>query len=213
MGSEMCIRDRATIDWVAAHPDLKDRIDWDRVYVAGFSYGGWTALSLSGLQSNLQGFVDACEEHGDTLTLCDDLLKPAVNIQGFNRDLWQASYRDDRIAGAVVIDPGLVWGVDMASAASINPNIHIIGLGAGEDRMLATNFDARGLAAMLRQVKVDRITPATHFSAMPICKPRGAAILAAEGDDPICDDPVGADRSAIHQRLIEITKDMTKLAG
>ena len=46
------------------------------------------------------------------------------------------------------------------------------------------------------------MAPAAHFSALPPCRPRGPAILAAEGDDPVCDDPPGTDRALLHKRIV-----------
>lgn len=47
------------------------------------------------------------------------------------------------------------------------------------------------------------MAPASHFSALLPCKPKGSAILAAEGDDPVCDDPPGTDRAALHKRIVD----------
>ena len=69
--------------------------------------------------------------------------------------------------------------------------------------MRATDFDASGLADLLPGATVDRHAPAIHFSALPLCKPMAEAILIEEGDDPVCTDPVGADRAAVHQAIID----------
>ena len=37
---------------------------------------------------------------------------------------------------------------------------------------------------------------------LPLCKPAGAAILAEEKDHPVCTDPAGADRAAIHRQVL-----------
>ena len=70
--------------------------------------------------------------------------------------------------------------------------------------MLAVDFDKSGLAALMPKAQINRIVPATHFTAMPVCTPMGAAILAEEKDDPVCTDPVGTDRKAVHAEIIEM---------
>lgn len=80
----------------------------------------------------------------------------------------------------------------------------MIGFGGAEDRMLATNFAQSGLAALMGDREVLQIVPAYHFTAMPLCKPAGEAILAAEEDDPVCTDPVGSDRAAIHDQIVDL---------
>jgi predicted dienelactone hydrolase len=46
-------------------------------------------------------------------------------------------------------------------------------------------------------------SPANHFTFLALCKPGGRERLAEEHDDPICDDPPGTDRAAIHQEIVE----------
>jgi len=70
--------------------------------------------------------------------------------------------------------------------------------------MLATDFDRSGLSAHLEGVEITRFDPAFHFTAMPVCKPAGEAILAAEQDDPVCTAPAGTDRAAVHAEIIEM---------
>ena len=50
-------------------------------------------------------------------------------------------------------------------------------------------------------MRVDVLAPAFHFSALPVCKPAGPALLAEDKDDPVCSDPAGTDRPALHARI------------
>lgn len=194
----------AALDMVLVDPDLANRIDPSRIMAAGFSYGGWTALSMSGINGNHAGIVAGCEEHVDTMSACDMLLSEEVNMQGIDPAAWNASYADPRISRVAAIDPGFVWGLEPSDVAGLVPNAVIIGLGGEDDRMLATNFDASGLAELLSEVRIERLEPAFHFTAMPICKPAGEAILLEENDDPVCTDPEGTDREAIHMAIVDL---------
>lgn len=194
----------AGLDALLADPDFAGRIDTSRIMAAGFSYGGWTALSMGGLRGNHAGIVATCTRQVATMEACDLLLSPEVNIQGYDPAAWNASYADPRITHVTAIDPGFVWGLEAADAADMVPNLLMIGLGGPEDRMSATDFDASGLSAHLQNAQIAHFAPGFHFTAMPACKPAGEAILLAEEDDPVCTDPAGTDRAAVHAEIIDL---------
>ena len=192
------------LDAVIADPAFADHLDLSRVMAAGFSFGGWTALSLGGIRGNHAGIVARCRENTDALEACDMLLSPRVNVQGIDSEIWNADYSDARVRHVVAIDPGLVWGLEAADVAGLVPTTTLIGFGSGADRMLATDFDTSGLATLMPAAHKRNFDPAFHFTAMPLCKPEGAAILEAERDDPVCTDPEGTDRAAIHGAIIDL---------
>ena len=55
---------KTALDSLLADPEIGGRIDQTRITAAGFSYGGWTALSLGGLRGNLEGATEHCNEYG-----------------------------------------------------------------------------------------------------------------------------------------------------
>ncbi|UWR21200.1 hypothetical protein [Sulfitobacter sp. S190] len=190
------------LDLVLDHPAFADHIDRSRIMAAGFSYGGWTALSMGGLRGNHAGIVETCTIHIETFAACDVLLSEEVNMQGIEPSVWNASYADPRVTHVAAIDPGFVWGLTAADVTGLLPQVHLIGLGGPTDRMSATNFDDSGLTALLPAASVTRFDPAFHFTAMPPCKPAAKSILLEEGDDPVCTDPQGTDRAAVHAEII-----------
>lgn len=174
------------------------QVDASRIMALGFSYGGWTALSLGGLRSDHAGFVETCQS--GRFVECESFL--ASGVAEVTPEVWNADYSDPRVTHVFALDPGLVWGLERTDG--LIDNVHLVGLGAGEDRLAAADFDASGLADLLPDARTTQIAPATHFTALPICKPAGAEILEAENDDPVCTDPDGADRAAIHARIIDL---------
>ncbi len=88
--------------------------------------------------------------------------------------------------------------------AKLVDDVSLISLGKDDSRLLATNFDLAGLPAAIPQADVTSIPSGTHFSMLPICTPHGAAILAKENDDPVCTDPEGVDREAIHTTVLSV---------
>ncbi|MEL6641496.1 MAG: hypothetical protein AAFP98_09325 [Pseudomonadota bacterium] len=190
------------LDVLNADPLFQEHLDTERVMAAGFSYGGWTALSLGGVTGNHAGYVAHCTEHGDASSHCSDLMSAEIQLGDADPDVWNASYADARVTHVVAVDPGLTWGLNAADVAGLVPNVSLVGLGEYEHRLLATDFDASGFANLLPNATHMAIAPAFHFSALPLCKPMGAAILAEEGDDPVCTDPAGTDRAKVHQAIV-----------
>ena len=190
------------LDVIAADPMFADHLDLSRVMAAGFSYGGWTALSLGGVTGDHTGYIDHCVEHGAASSHCDDLMSAEIQLAEADPEIWNASYADPRITHVTAIDPGLTWGLSADQISGLIPQVTLIGLGGPEDRLLATDYDGSGFADLLPKATSITIAPAMHFSALPLCKPMGAAILAEEGDDPVCSDPEGTDRAAVHAQII-----------
>ncbi len=199
------------LDVLLQEADFAGHIDTTRVMAAGFSFGGWTALALGGMTSDHAGFVAACEDYIESMAACDLFLSDYVNVQGMDPDVWNASYADARVTHVAAIDPGLVWGHSEASVAGLTAETLIIGFGAAGDRMQATDFDASGLADLVPEAQIVRIAPATHFTGMPICSAKAEMILKAEGDDPVCTDPEGTDRAAVHARIVALMADQLGL--
>ncbi|MEM9584838.1 MAG: hypothetical protein AAGA08_17130 [Pseudomonadota bacterium] len=193
----------AALDALQDKSAFADSFDMSRVMAAGFSFGGWTALSLGGATGNHAGIVEACETHPE-MEACGLLLSPEVNMQGRDPEIWNASYADERVTHVVAIDPGFVWGLDQTDIADLLPSTVLVGFGSPEERMLATDFDRSGLSALLGDRRTVQFAPAYHFSAMPICTPAGEAILIEENDDPVCTDPAGSDRASIHASIVDL---------
>ncbi|MEO0496228.1 MAG: hypothetical protein AAF141_02505 [Pseudomonadota bacterium] len=193
----------AALDALLDMPDFSTHLDMSRVMAAGFSYGGWTALSLGGATGNHAGIVTACMTYPD-MEACGLLLSEEVNMQGQNPVVWNANYADSRVTHVTAIDPGFVWGLEQSDIASLVQETLVIGFGGDNDRMLATDFDRSGLSALLEDRRIERLVPAYHFSAMPVCTEAGEAILEEENDDPVCTDPAGSHREAIHASIIRM---------
>lgn len=193
----------AALDALLVDPEFSDHIDASRIMAAGFSYGGWTALSMGGLTGNHAGMVAACADQIDTMAACNLLLSPDVNMQGLNPTVWNDSYADARITHVAAIDPGFVWGLAADDTTGLVDNVLMIGFGSRDDRMSATDFDESGLSGLLPDAQIIQFDPAFHFTAMPLCTPQGAAILIEEQDDPVCTDPDGTNRADVHDDIIE----------
>ena len=199
------------LNWVVSYKDLVDHVDESRLMAAGFSYGGWTALSMGGMRGNHAQTIAACEPRlGDPRSLCDELLSDALDLPSVDATAWNASYKDARITHVAAIDPAFVWGPGADDTAELVSSVRLIGLGDSTTRSPDTDFDSSGFADLLPDARIERLMPAFHFTAAPLCKPAGEAILRSENDDPVCTDPPGTNRAAVHQRIIDlIARDLS----
>jgi len=195
---------RAALDWLAGEAELSPLADFSRVYAAGFSLGGWTALSLGGLRADLEGYIDRCRAIPPSSMDCADLARRGVDLRSYAAEDWNASRKDDRVRAVVAIDPPFTYGLGAAQARALVGKVLLIGLGSAETRLPVTDFSetGSGFAARLPGAEIEILAPAAHFSALLPCKPAGKALLALENEDPVCDDPPGADRAALHRRTI-----------
>ncbi len=185
-------------------PEFSGQLDQERLYATGFSYGGLTALSLGGLRADHTGAALYCAAGAAVSQFCQILKARGIDLRDLDADKWQASYKDPRIQAVAAIDPGLTFGISQKFADALTADTLLIGLGEGTDRLPVVDFGPNGsnLLARLPQAKVLDLAPATHFSAMPLCKPLGATLLAQEQDDPVCTDPAQANRALLHQVMI-----------
>ena len=191
------------LDAVLADPEFADRIDPDRIMAAGFSFGGWTALSMGGVTGRVEGYAAHCDVYVASASHCQGLARGGVELRDLVAEAWDASRKNPRVTHVAAIDPALVWGLEWSDTADLVENVTLFGMGEGEDRLAATDFDASGFVDLVPRASVERLVPAWHFSMLPLCKPAGAAILEEENDDPVCTDPEGADRAALHQSVID----------
>lgn len=197
------------LDFILQNETFSAHIDAGRIYAAGFSYGGWTALSLAGVRGRLDGFSDYCTAAGSASRFCADLSRVGGLSGGVDRGLFEASYRDARIGRVAAIDPGLTWGLSAEDVAGAGAPMLLLGLGEGAARLRATDTGAGGsnFEALVPGADAQVIAPASHFSALGLCKPAGEAILKDEGDDPVCSDPAGTDRAAVLAEIIRLMAD------
>lgn len=192
----------AALDAVIAERDFADHVDLSRVMAAGFSFGGWTALSMGGMSGNHAGLIEACMTY-PKMNACDVLLSEAVRLQDIDPDLWNGDYSDPRVTHVAALDPGLVWGLEAEDIQGLVSDVLMIALGGAGDRMQAADFDVSGLSALIPSAQIEHHAPAFHFTAMPLCKPAAEEILMEEGDDAVCTDPSGTDRAAVHAAIVE----------
>lgn len=192
---------KALLDHVLADPELANRIDPARIVTLGFSLGGATALNLAGAITDSKLYKPYCDRFPDAAD-CVFFAKGGVDFtrmpEAFSGDM-----RDRRITAAIAVDPGLTYAMTQQSIEAMTLPVLLVNLG-GDELWKAIDVSARGsdLADRMPLAEYTRFGPAHHFTFLGLCKPEGRALLAEEKDDPVCDDPAGADRAQIHEAVV-----------
>ena len=190
----------AALDKVLADPDFAPYVDTNQISAVGFSLGGSTALGLAGVVFDGETQAARCATGPDAAD-CGFFLRGGAEFA--TAPVFSTNTQDPRIRHVVAIDPGFGGAATAASIAAVTVPIHLINLGEA-DRLPAVDVGpaGNGLAARLPGASYTVIAPASHFSFLATCKPGAGAMLAEEGEDPICTDPAQSTRAEVHRRLI-----------
>ncbi|MBO0345114.1 hypothetical protein J0X15_07780 [Roseibium sp. CAU 1637] len=194
----------ATIDAVLADPVFAPAIDETQIYTLGFSLGGLSVLQTGGMRMDLETYATYCDEKPEAVD-CQFFHKGRVDFRLLDAEKMNATYRDPRLAGVIAIDPGMSVGFTEESVAESELPFLFINLGTDETLWPAINVGAGGtdLVGRLDNASYLQIAPADHFSFLALCKENGPEMLIEEGEDPICNNPEGSDRSEVHRQIIE----------
>ncbi|GGE06752.1 dienelactone hydrolase [Aureimonas endophytica] len=190
------------LDTLLANPAFSPFIDPSRITALGFSLGGVTALNLAGARFDPALYRDYCARNADQGD-CVFFAKGGVDFAHLPED-FAADARDPRVTSLVAIDPGATHALTTASLAAMTLPTLFVNLG-GAERWKSIDVSAAGsdLVHRLPQARYVVVEPAIHFTMLGLCKPEAHDLLLAEHDDPVCDDPAGADRAKAHAKIAE----------
>jgi predicted dienelactone hydrolase len=180
----------ALIDGVLADPTLGPLVDRQRIGMAGFSAGGYTALLIAGAVPDFSLMAEYRR------AVKDDPLRARADAAGKARrkpDLKVVS--DQRVRAIFVMAPALGYVFDRAGLAKVEVPVRLYRPTA--DEVLVHPWNAERIAQMLpKPPEYQLVEGAGHYVFLPPCP----AILAARVPE-ICQDPPGIDRAAFHTRL------------
>ncbi|KZL12759.1 alpha/beta fold hydrolase [Pseudovibrio sp. Ad26] len=201
----------AALDELLNDPAFADYIDEDRITSLGFSLGGATALNLAGLRFDGDQYNEYCKGLGKGQADCVFLSKGGVDFarmpSGFSKGA-----RDNRVSAVIAVDPGFTYGIAEQSLADVSQPVLLLNI-CEENLWKAADVGEEGsnLVGKLENASHAVVKPGHHFTFLAECKPEGAAVLAAEKDDPVCDDPEGTNRAQIHDDILEEIARFLKL--
>ena len=201
-------RDVSTlIDRLLADPAIGPRIARERIGVAGFSLGGYTALASAGARLTFDDWQRYCASHatqpGCTLPPEATFTRADVDALARSDAKFQASvaratehHADPRIRAVFAIAPALLPMVQPASLQAVQVPVRIV-LGEADTQVPAAS-NARYLARHMPRAVVTRLPGVGHYAFLAPCTLRGR-LVARE----VCSDGNGIDRRELHARTGE----------
>ena len=190
----------AVLDSLLGDGPLAGHVDADRVGALGFSAGGYAALALAGARVDPDALAGFYDDEDTGMSDCAFLARGGVDLHQLDLSPAGNDLSEARVRSALVVDPGVVGTLTAASLAAIDVPVTILNLGAPGAIPKAVLADRAG--RLIPDAGYATVPGATHFSFLPECKPRGAAILAQEGEpDALCDDAGGRTRDELHREI------------
>ena len=179
----------ATLDSVLADPRFAPAIDARRIGMAGFSAGGYTTLVMAGARPDLSLHLAHCKANPDDAELCSGSMDVARRV---TRPGWTLP-TDTRVRAAVAMAPLSVM-FDAKGLAGVTIPLRIYK--AANDQLLQNRFNTDPLLRALPRPPEQAEVPGNHFVFLAPCTAQLKAVAA-----PICTDPPGVDRAAVHAQL------------
>jgi len=180
---------RAALDAALADPVFGDHIDLDRIGIAGFSMGGYTALLLLGARPDFARFADYCRDPAIDSS-CATMSGPPAIRPGLT------FFRDVRIKAGFLMAPGPGFFFTREGLRDVTVPIHIDD--PALDEVLRRPYSAERIRDLLPTPPDYAPVPGVgHYIYSAPCPP---SLLT--GFSEICTDPPGVDRTAFHTRLV-----------
>lgn len=166
-------------------PSVGPHIDTDRVGLAGFSAGGFTALVLGGARPAPQRLLAFCKANPD-----DGVCRPQVEfpVDAKQRDalLADPAYADairhagnapniPHVKAIVVMAPAVIQGLDPASLKKLATPVSIL-LG-DQDSVAPPDSNGKAAAALLPNARLDVLPGVGHYDFLATCTADGPADL------------------------------------
>jgi predicted dienelactone hydrolase len=184
------------LDQVLKDPKWAAIIDESRIGFVGHSFGGWTGVSLAGARYDAARQRSFCERSVKKDPYCDGTLKDS--IAGIPAADAGESFKDARIKAFYIMASGPGQGFAADSLKSISAPFVVDT--AQFDEILEARSNSGALAAQIPGAR-EIVRPYGHFAYVPLCRPVVGKVLTAIAGIPICDDPKGVDRTAVHQQV------------
>jgi predicted dienelactone hydrolase len=196
------------LDQIVQYGEFADRLDIERVFVAGYSLGGCAAAALLGAvtehsrfqrSETSRDFARGVPEFPDLADHLPDLIERSAIF----RDSWarkSVSYHDARFKAALMLAPGRgLLGFNEASLAAIEAPSRIV-IGGADPTLHAS----RWLHARLRVGTLDVLAPEVgHYVFHPEATEAGRRAAP-----DTCADGLGVNRAAVHGRVVAAANEL-----
>ena len=193
------------IDKLLADSRFAHRIDASRIGVAGFSLGGYTAVTTAGALTDRNQWRLFCSDNpadpgcslppespfsrADFERLAEENDRTKASIERSHE-----SYRDERVRSVYAIAPVLVPALDRQSLGEIEIPVRIV-VGDRDDQAVPA-VNARPLAVALPVAELQVLPRVAHYTFLATCSFKGRRLVGQ-----LCEDPHGTDRHEVHQKV------------
>ena len=184
------------LDQILRDPKWAAGIDETRIGFVGHSFGGWTGVSLAGGRYDPARQRAFCEKSAKKDPYCDGTLKD--DITGIPATDAGESFKDARIRAFYIMASGPAQGFAADSLKSISASFIVDT--ARFDEILEPLANSSTFAKQISGAR-EVVRPVGHFAYVPECRSIVGKVLAAAAGIPICDDPAGVDRAAVHEQV------------
>lgn len=189
---------RSALDAVLADPVLGVHVDRDRIGVAGFSLGGYTALLLAGAMPDFSRFSTYCHDTGAAPATCADGPPPIRPGLGF--------FREERVKAAYLMAPSPGYFFTREGLADVRIPVHIDD--PAEDQMLVRPYAAERIRDFLPEPpEYVRVPGVGHYAYLAPCPD-----TMRDRTLQLCTDPPGFDRAKFHVELATEMADFFRRA-
>jgi len=211
----LCLWERARdlsvlLDVMESESEFAGRLDRDRVFVAGFSAGAYTAVALLGAVTAFSrfqpvGLRPAAVPGPREFPGLADLVPALLERNAVFRDSWSRmseSYRDGRVRAALVCAPGRsVLSFSEESLARIQTPVQIVVGGA--DKIAPVEECSAWLHKRLRASRLEILPDAGHYVFAP--EPTEARRRA---EPEVWVDAPTVDRRAVHEKVAALAAEL-----
>lgn len=192
------------IDYLTTDFVYANHINQDRIYMAGHSLGGFTAMLLAGARYDANLFSQFCAEYSDEL-VCRLFAEWKVAQTPDDIRLMEKDWSDDRIKAFAIFDLGGTQSFSHGSLAAIDTPLLVYGAPVGEMK-LNLDIESRYLIEKLSPETVRYIEPQKlgHFDFLAVCTEHAFAVLneVDPNDLYVCENG-RAPRQQMHERVAE----------
>lgn len=200
------IQVKATIDMLLHDSRWKSLIDPNKIGVAGFSAGGYTALMLVGAVPHFDRIIGFCKSHPDNENVCTParemkatLAKRGMSAMQYLTDIQDQLHRwgdtdDPRVKSAFAMSP---WSMvfDKSGLASVNRPVYLYD--GADDQFQPIKYNILHAAPLIKTLVGIKLIPgAGHFVFLAPCSAKLAKLAPR-----ICADPMGVNRVAVHRQI------------
>lgn len=195
---------KAALDLIEKSPPFGLRADMTRVASFGFSLGGFSALSVAGVQVSKTQFIDYCAKNAGVLD-CGWMQKAGVDFTSIDQAKYEQSNRDPHVSVTVAVDPALPLAMTVSSLLSLTMPTLIINLGEPDTIPVGMRLDQ--VSKKISSAAYEVVPKSHHFTFVAECSRLGEIIIGLAGDDNICSDKGFRPRAEVHPELAKLIGD------